>query len=439
VYQAPHHAICFALLVVVIAVTPVLAISPGWLGPQLVSLAAALMLLLLPLAPEADIRRSVAISKPLAAAILLPAAWMVLQIVPVPPGSIEHPVWRSAAAALPGGVTGHVSIDLGSTLRGLFGYLCLIALAFVTSVLTRNRDRAETTLFALCTVTTFAAVELLLVQNFSFLKPGDKSGDIADALIALSAFGAIVNLAFIVRTTERHDTRAWHQPRSPQAYAGMISLGTLAAILCVAALIQSATSDVLIATTFGCMVMGLVVLIRRLALGRWTIATVCAAVLVAWGGAIALRSAANPSVSPLFRFAKAFPAEAGAATLRMMSDANWAGGGVGSYPALAAIYRDASGVPGDTAINTVASMLLEWGGIGVLLTAVLPLQLLVVLLRGALSRGRDSFYAAGAAACLITACCEAFCDSSFTDAPVQTLAAILFGLGLSQTTGRQAG
>ncbi|MGA2291569.1 MAG: hypothetical protein ABSG20_24405, partial [Bradyrhizobium sp.] len=156
-------------------------------------------------------------------------------------------------------------------------------------------------------------------------------------------------------------------------------------------------------------------------------------------GAIALRSAANPSVSPLFRFAKAFPAEAGAATLRMMSDANWAGGGVGSYPALAAIYRDASGIPGDTAINTVASMLLEWGGVGVLLAAILPLQLVVVLLRGALSRGRDSFYAASAAACLITACSEAFCDSSFTDAPVQTLAAILFGLGLSQTTGRQAG
>jgi hypothetical protein len=438
VYQAPNHAICFALLVMAIAVTPVLAISPGWLGPQLVSLAAAIMLLLLPFAPEADIRRSVAIAKPLAAATLLPAAWMVFQIVPVPPGSIEHPVWRSAAAALPEAVSGHVSIDLGSTVRGLFGYLCLIALTFMTSVLTRNRDRAETTLFALCTVTTFAAVELLLLQNFSFLKPSEPSDDIADALVALTAFGAIVNLALIVRTTERHDTRARHQPQSPRAYAGMMSLGTLAAILCLAALIQSTTHDVLIAMTFGWMVVGLVVLIRRLALGRWTIATVCAAILVAWGGVIALRSAANPSVSPLLRFAKAFSAEAGAATLRMMSDANWAGGGVGSYPALAAIYRDASGVPGETAINTIASMLLEWGSVGLLLTAILPLQLLVVLLRGALSRGRDSFYAASAAACLVTACCEAFCDSSFTDASVRTLAAIIFGLGLSQTAGRQS-
>jgi len=99
----------------------------------------------------------------------------------------------------------------------------------------------------------------------------------------------------------------------------------------------------------------------------------------------------------------------------MISDANWGGGGVGTYQALAAIYRDVTGVPGEAAINTITSMVLEWGRGGLLIAIVLLLQLLVSLFRGALSRGRDSFYAAAAAACLVTAFCEAFCDSSFTD------------------------
>ena len=179
-------------------------------------------------------------------------------------------------------------------------------------------------------------------------------------------------------------------------------------------------------------------MIRRLSLARWTVAIVCAAGFVACGGVIALRFAANPSVSPLFRFSKIESAEADAATLRMISDANWAGSGVGSYPALAAIYRDAAGTPGDAAINTITSMVLEWGSVGLLIATVLLLALLVVLFRGALSRGRDSFYAAGAAACLVTAFCEAYCDISFTDATIQMFTAITVGLGLSQTIGQRA-
>jgi hypothetical protein len=395
------------------------------------TLAVAVMLLLLPGAPEADIRGSLAIFKALAVAALLPAVWMLLQIVPVPLGSIEHPVWRSAAAALTETLSGHVSVDLGSTVRGLFGYLTLISLAFLTSVLTRNRERAETTLFALCTITIFIAVELILFR-------GNSPSDFTDSLVALTAFGTILNVAFVVRTIERYETRGQRQPQSARSYIGTMLLGAIGALICLIALIYSATYDVLIAMTFGLTVVGLVVLIRRLSLGRWTVATVCASVFVACGCVIALRFAANPSVSPLLRFTKIETAEAEAATLRMISDANWAGAGVGSYPALVDIYRDAAGAPGGAAINTISSMVLEWGRAGLLIATIVALQLLVVLFRGALSRGRDSFYAAGAAACLVTVFCEAYCDTSFTDVTVQMLAAIITGLGLSQTIGKRA-
>jgi hypothetical protein len=434
VYHSRTLALSFGLLVVLIAAAPVLAITPGWwLGPQLLSLAVAALLLLLPGAPDADIRSSIAIWRPLAVAALLPAAWMLLQIIPVPSGTIEHPIWHSAEAALGETLFSHVSVDLGMTLRALFGTLGLISLAFVTSVMSRNRDRAETMLYALCAITSFIALELLLFRGSSLLR----SLASPDSLVALAAFGVLLNTAFMVRATERYETRDRRQLKPRRGLVTLLLLGLTGFVICLIALLKSTTLDVLIAVTFGMTLIGVVVAVRRLGLGRWSVVTVCVSVAVAWGGVIALRFAANPAASPLFRFARVEASEA-AATLRMMADANWTGDGVGSYSALAAIYRDTAGVPGATPVNTIAAMVLEWGRIGLLIALLLLLQLLYVLFRGALARGRDSFYAACAAGCLVTAFCEAFCDAGITDITVQMLAAIIVGLGLAQTAGRHA-
>jgi hypothetical protein len=422
-------AAVFGLLIVLIGAAPVLAIESGWLGPQLITLATAIMLPLSIGATEADLRRSIAIATPLAAAALIPAAWMLLQIVPLPLDSIEHPIWRSAAAALPDPVPGHISIDLGFTLRALFAYLTMISLTFLTSVLARSRDRAETILFALCTITTFIAVELLLAPTMASAEFA-KTQAPPDNLVALASFGAILNVAFIMRTVERYETRAQRQATQLAGMAG--------GLICLFALIRSATGSELTAMAFGLTVLFVVALIRRLSLRRWTAATVCAAVVVACCGVIVLQYSAHASAGPLFRFARTDLADAGTATLRMLSDASWTGAGVGSYDALAAIYRDGTGLPDQSPVNTIASMVLEWGNAGVILIAILLLQLLVVLLRGALSRGRDSFFAAAAAACLVTIAGEAFCDASFTDITVKMLAAIIVGMGLAQTVGSRA-
>jgi hypothetical protein len=430
-------AISFALLAVLIAVAPVFAFSAGRTSPQLINFVVAALLLLLPNAPENDVRSALAIYKPMAVAALLPVAWMVLQLLPLPLGSIDHPVWHSAASALAESLFGHISIDLGFTLRGLFGYLSLISLAFTTTVLTRNRERPETILTALCTITVFIALEQLLFRDLAVLKPANSTGDLTSSLVALTAFGVMLNVALVVRAAERYETRANRQGRSLRGFISLMLLGIAGTVICLVALVSFATYDVLIATSFGMVVVAIVVLIRRLRLARWTAATLCAAVLVACGGVIALRFAANPSVSPLFRFAKIESVDAIAASLRMLADANWTGDGVGTYQALAAIYRGADGLPGPAAINTITSIVLEWGRAGLLMVVLLVIQLLVVLFRGALARGRDSFYAAGAAACLVIAFCEAYCDASFTNVTVQMMAAIIIGLGLAQTAGRK--
>jgi hypothetical protein len=417
----------FGLLVALIAAMPVLAVSSSWFWPQLITLVTAIMLALLPNAPDVDIQRSIAIFRPLAAAALLPAAWMLLQIVPVP-SSLAHPIWRSAAAALSQSMSGHISIDLGFTLRALFGYLSLIALAFSAAVVARNRDRAESLLFALCAITTLVALALTLL-------PHPATTQALESLVALAALGSILDTALIVRTMERYETRAQPEGRSQTSHLGMLLAGAGGVLMCMAALILAATLAVLIATLFGLAVLLLVVVIRRLALSRWTAAAVTAAVLVACGSIIVLLFPTyDGSVSPLFRFTRFDRANADA-TLRMLADTGWVGAGVGNYGVLAAIYRDTSGVPDPSAVNTIAAVLLEWGYAGALIAAVPVIQLLVVLLRGALSRGRDAFFAAGAAACLVTICSVACCDANFTATAVQMLAAIIAGIGLSQTVG----
>ena len=427
----------FGLLFAVIAATPVLAIKPGWLGPQLLTLVVALLLVLLPSAPEADVQRSLEITKPLAATALLPALWMAVQMIPIPLGSIDHPIWRSAAAAVSESLSGHISIDLGFTLRALFGYLSLAALAFVTAVLTRDRVRAERLLFGICTITTFAAIELTLLSELPALKSAYAPRDVVRPLLALAAFGSILNVAFVVRTNERYKTRGSREPHSLHEHIGMMLAGIGGEVICLIALVHLASPDTLLAAAFGVTAFGLVVLIRRLNFSRWAAATVCTAVAVACAGGVALRFAANPGLSPLFRFANVVSTDDATAALRMVSDATWAGAGVGTYGAVAAIYRDATGAPGETAINTVMLLILEWGYVGLLATIALLLQLIATLFRGALARGRDSFYAAGAAGCLVTASFEALCDASFTELAVQMMAAIIIGLGLSQSIGRR--
>jgi hypothetical protein len=426
-----------ALLFLLIAETPVLAISSSRVGMPIATLIIATTLLLLYQAPSTDIRQSVAILRPLIAVTLLPAIWLALQLVPVPLETIEHPIWRSAAAALLESHIGHISIDLGSTLRALVQYLGVVAIIFATCVLGRDRERAEQVLFALCAIANLIALGLLVFWYADNLELGAPNPGFPANLSASTALGTILTFAFIARAFERYQTNTDLQARPWRTLVSPLLLGTAGVILCASAILVSTTANVLLASVFGCVTFFLFVTLRQSRVGRWTALTIGLAVLIMCGGVIVLRSAANPSVSPLFRFARAASAETGGAVQRLLSDANWAGAGVGAYQALAATYRDSAGLPAPGALNTISSAVLGWGYLGICLLAAIFAQLFVMLWRGAFDRGRDAFFGSAAAACLVTILCESFCDASLTDATFQIFAAIVIGLGLAQTVGRQ--
>jgi hypothetical protein len=423
----PPISLAFALLLLLVAGSPVLAMSYGGLGPQFLTLLVAAMLWLLRSASGQDLARSAAVFRTISWAAAFPAVWMIGQLVPLPFDNLGQPIWQSAGAALSRAFATHGTIDLGFTLRALFNYATLVCLCFVTAVLSQNRERAETLLLALCAITAFGATVLVVFRDPSFIKPG---GDYASPLLASSVFGTILSITFLVRTIERYETRV--EERDLIRLAAALLGGLVGSGIGIAAMIRAGSLDLGIAMSFGLAVLLVVLLIRRLSLRPGNAVVVGSAVLLAGLGLILIRLSSNAGKAPLFQLTLADSANANAAA-RMASDATWLGSGVGTYQALASIYRDVDGLPGASALNSASSMLLGWGRLGSLLILLCLVVLFAFLLNGAIRRRRDSFYAAAAAACVMAGLAEAFCDASFTDSSVQMLAAIIIGLGLAQT------
>jgi hypothetical protein len=74
-----------------------------------------------------------------------------------------------------------------------------------------------------------------------------------------------------------------------------------------------------------------------------------------------------------------------------------------------------------------------------LFTISATIGLVVILFRGALVRGRDSFYPAAAAACAIIVLGQAFCDSSLLHSSVAVVGGAVIGLGFAQSISQGRG
>ena len=121
---------------------------------------------------------------------------------------------------------------------------------------------------------------------------------------------------------------------------------------------------------------------------------------------------------------------------RMIAD-NSGGTGAGTFSALLPIYRDIDdatvlvGAP-----TTAAQVIIEMGRPALWIFVIMMIVATGLLLRGAVIRGRDLFYAMGAAGCAITLTVEAFVDASLTGTAIVILAMAILGLGLAQSASR---
>jgi hypothetical protein len=206
--------------------------------------------------------------------------------------------------------------------------------------------------------------------------------------------------------------------------------------LCGLALSLDMTGGALFAAGYGLGIFLAVMAVRRMNAGLWggpAIAAVAAVVLVA----IILSQPAIRTMGLALAFAPHGEDSLIPITLRLLADAPWTGTGAGSFATLLPIYQDA----GDTvtrfaAPTSAAQIEVELGRAMLWAIVIVVLATVAVLLRGALRRGRDSFYPAAAAGSVLVMLVLLFCDNGMLADSSGIFAAAIAGLGFAQSRSR---
>lgn len=372
--------------------------------------------------------------RPIAAIAAIPPAWILIQLLPLAP--IAHPIWSSASMALGRPITGSISIDIGAGVLALDEYLIIAAVALLAAAVAVDRERTEWLLFALMGATALIAIIVATNDLFGLAALGDvdaPEGRIQ--AIDCIAFGVIISIAAGIRTFERYETRQTSPNRSIKLLVTSFIGCGVALSICSAALIFFANGPVMVATSFGVAVLMSVVAIRRLGLGAfgsWAIASLVigtAILLVANGSQLHTRSL------PL-AFAAA-PASATSLGQRILDDTTWTGTGAGTFAAIASIYRDANDPAAPGASATAAAIFaIELGQPTLWLIVAATVIAIIFLLRASLRRGRDSFYAAAGAACLVVLLFLLFINAGVLGTAAALIAAVTIGVAFAQSKSR---
>jgi len=204
--------------------------------------------------------------------------------------------------------------------------------------------------------------------------------------------------------------------------------------VCGSALAIRSTGNVEFSLAFTLTILLAIVVVRRLEIDIWGLAAIAAFVLVISASIVWIqygRLAADPIT------AYAEDTTSVEVTRRILADTPWFGCGAGCFRILADIYR----LPSEpthvqTAATAAAKIAIELGPpvLWTILAAVLFAT--AVLLRGALKRGRDSFYPSLGAACLTALLLRGFADANIFAQAVSIIAAATIGLALAQSSGR---
>jgi hypothetical protein len=355
------------------------------------------------------------IAIPLCIAAQLVPIWLLL----------AHPIWTSASEALPGFAFGYVTVDFSQTLAAFFSGLAAISLIGVTIIVARDRHRAELILFVLSAVTTFAA----LLLNLHQVSPVFVDAGRLDLAATFSGFGLVLNLAVMQLAAERAETR---RALSRSMRTGLF--GFLGALINGIAIFAFSNTTSAIAATFGVVLFLLILIIRRLDLSAFAAATLIATALL--GAAIILAVLFDKSsVTTLSRHAPELASETSAAIGQMFADTRWFGSGAGGFATLGRIYQ---GDPEKLLVppSTAAAVFVDMGWIGIVVAIAIAASLSFRLIRGALARGRDSFFPSASAACVCLSLAESFAGPGLLQPAAILCLSVIAGLGLAQSVSQ---
>lgn len=346
------------------------------------------------------------------------------QLVPLPL-DWAHPIWASAREVLGGLSAGPITADVGLTVNALLLALAAISSLSVTLLVVRNRGRAELVLFVLSGVTAISA----LMLNLHRLSPSLAATAPHDLTTTLAGLGLMLNLAVMQLAAERAET---HHSVFRSVAIGLC--GLVGALVSAAAIFGFSGSNSAIAAAFGVVLILLILVIRRLDLSLLAASALSVAALA--GAAIVLTFLFEKSSGPiLLRLVPEMGTETKAALDRMLADTRWFGAGAGTFAAVGRIYQSDAGAV-LTAPSAATAVFAGMGWIGLSAMIAVSLLALVRLFLGALQRGRDSFFPAAAAACVLFALVQSFAGQGLLRPAAILCLSVILGLGLSQSVSQ---
>jgi hypothetical protein len=433
--------IAFAILLVLVGLAPFLSTADGVVRPGVVPILVAIGLVMVARGLDgADRQRFGALARPLALGTFVLVVWIAAQLLPLPIAtapplsyltSLAHPVWTSAADALGQPIAGRITVDIGATLAALVHVLSLVGIVLLTIAVTLERRRAEAVLVGLTIVSAViaaivAGVELLGVAAFAARA---EALDIACLGIVLApACGA---LAY---ERSKSDLRRRGRPRVRFGVVGFVAV--VAFLLSLGAILAAHSGSLVFVASNGLATFLAVVLVRRLALGRWGAVSIGVTAIVIGVALVAGAAGTNPD--PRLAFVKTSSVSL-ELTQRILADAPVVGTGAGTFQSLVPIYRPTD--PGNArldAVTAAAKISIELGRPMLWLGAGASVVAALFLLRGALRRGRDYFYPAAGAASLVTLTLLAFVNNGLFGSTLALVAAMALGLAFAQAVGTSA-
>ena len=325
----------------------------------------------------------------------------------------------------------------GATLISLARYLSAVAIAFVAAAVAVDRRRAEWVLFALTAATTIIALMVLAagLGNFTFLS--NIVGSPASAATTDSAgLGIILAAATALHTIERAKMQQLSQGGSAVWLRLTFAACLIAVAICSLALFVGATSQAYFAVSCGVATFAVAIVGRRFRLGPWGYSAIVSVALVVGIAAIALQPH-RQTMDLTLAFAARAPAPLIALTQRVLTETSWAGTGAGTFAAVLPIYRDIDEqTTGSVAPTAAAAIAAEMGRpfLWAILIAVIALAL--TLLRGAVRRGRDSFYSMAGAGSVVVITLLAFGNVGLLNMPVFVITAAVVGIAIAQSKSR---
>jgi hypothetical protein len=288
--------------------------------------------------------------------------------------------------------------------------------------------------FATASIAAIAICRNVLGFTFAF---GDQNPIDFVEVTNCAALGVIFAITACIRITERHSAER-NNPDAQNSLLGALLSSFAAFAICLVAVASAATISVTLATAFGIAILMAVVAIRYLRFGPWGISAIAVTYLVALIAVIASQPNLGNEDATL-AFASEAHAGLGAVTQRVLRDNPWTGIGAGTFGAIVPVYRDAGDTSAYTTATTAgATTVIELGRFMFWAIVLTTLVAIIALLRGALRRGRDSYYAACGAGCFVTLLIFAFCNAGIYGTAISIIAVTTLGLAFGQSRSRAA-